>query len=237
MSDWIEQLERLTRLNRDGALTDAEFAEQKARLLAAKSVAGSAPTPAPSYASYSDAPAPAESSGISLTWLLVAALGAVLLGVLAWTQLIDSKGEVRQAPLPGVSSGAASDGASVTASTATSAGATTAPPLAAVASSVPTLTPSAIPTIAAPQVAQRTFNPSFNCAGQHDNVLLMICRSEELSRKDRLLSERFRAVLRQADSYDRQSILKSQRGYLRERATCQDSECLYGWYDRVTAYY
>lgn len=34
-SDRLEQLERLTRLHRDGALTDAEFAAEKARILAA----------------------------------------------------------------------------------------------------------------------------------------------------------------------------------------------------------
>ena len=36
MADWIEQLERLTRLHTSGALTDAEFAAQKAKLLAAQ---------------------------------------------------------------------------------------------------------------------------------------------------------------------------------------------------------
>ena len=34
MSDWIDQLERLTRLHQSGALTDAEFEAEKARLLA-----------------------------------------------------------------------------------------------------------------------------------------------------------------------------------------------------------
>ncbi len=44
MSDWIEQLERLTRLHKDGALTDAEFAAQKAKLLDGQS-APTAPVP------------------------------------------------------------------------------------------------------------------------------------------------------------------------------------------------
>lgn len=34
MSDWIDQLERLTRLHQSGALTDAEFEAKKAKLLA-----------------------------------------------------------------------------------------------------------------------------------------------------------------------------------------------------------
>jgi hypothetical protein len=39
MSDWIEQLERLTRLHKDGALTDEEFAVQKARVLEGQTAA------------------------------------------------------------------------------------------------------------------------------------------------------------------------------------------------------
>lgn len=73
MSDWIEQLERLTRLHREGALTDSEFASQKARVLeAAGQDTGNA---------FSQ-----EASGRSRRWLY-AALGAVALGVIgvaAW---------------------------------------------------------------------------------------------------------------------------------------------------------
>ena len=36
MADWIEQLERLTQLHKSGALTDGEFAAQKAKLLASQ---------------------------------------------------------------------------------------------------------------------------------------------------------------------------------------------------------
>ena len=51
MADWIEQLERLTQLHRTGALTDAEFAAQKARLLGAQDA-----VPPVSPASYQPAP-------------------------------------------------------------------------------------------------------------------------------------------------------------------------------------
>ena len=42
MADWVEQLERLTQLHKAGALTDAEFAAQKAKLLAAQDVPAAA---------------------------------------------------------------------------------------------------------------------------------------------------------------------------------------------------
>ena len=48
MADWIEQLERLTQLHKSGALTDGEFALQKAKLLAAQDAPQTPPvTPAP----------------------------------------------------------------------------------------------------------------------------------------------------------------------------------------------
>ena len=48
MADWIEQLERLTRLHQSGALTDGEFAVQKAKLLAAQDAPQTPPvSPAP----------------------------------------------------------------------------------------------------------------------------------------------------------------------------------------------
>lgn len=47
MSDWIEQLERLTQLHKAGALTDEEFAAQKAKLLDSANAPAPAPAPAP----------------------------------------------------------------------------------------------------------------------------------------------------------------------------------------------
>ena len=71
MSDWIEQLERLTRLYQDGALTDAEFAAQKARLLEAAEAAGEPPAVAelPGHG-----PRPAALIGFALA--AVAVIGA-----------------------------------------------------------------------------------------------------------------------------------------------------------------
>ena len=206
MTDRIDALERLAKLHQSGALTDAEFAAQKALLLR-----GGAP--AVTY----HAPEPA--SGIQPAWLLLGALGAVLLGVLIWWQLVDSKGVVEQVPTPGTS---ASASASPTTAASSQAAAT------------PSATP--IPTVAA--IARKpTYNPSFSCAGQTGNVLTMICQSRELSNKDRALSDRFKAVLRELDENDKQALLRRQRAFLRERDTCQDTECLHAWYDRVSEFY
>ena len=47
MADWIEQLERLTQLHKSGALTDGEFALQKAKLLAGQEAPQRPVSPAP----------------------------------------------------------------------------------------------------------------------------------------------------------------------------------------------
>jgi Short C-terminal domain len=82
LSDWIEQLERLTRLHKDGALTDAEFAEQKARLLEDRPAAAApvAPEPATPVEEYDEPPAKSRVP-------LFVALGlgaAAVLGAAAW---------------------------------------------------------------------------------------------------------------------------------------------------------
>lgn len=208
MTDQIEALERLARLHQSGALTDAEFAAQKAQLL----VGGASSAPrsyAPSL--------PQEADGIQPLWLLLGALFAVGLGVLLWWTMVDGKGEVKPVPTPGTSA-AASASAS----------------LSATASATPTPTASAS---TATVTKRPTFNPSFSCSGQTDNVLTMICQSRELSNKDRELSDRFKAVLRTLDEQDKQNLLRRQREFLRERNSCQDSECLHSWYDRVTEFY
>lgn len=209
MTDHIDALERLARLHQSGALTDAEFAAQKAVLLGGQRV----PT-APAAPVHSQ---PAQ--GIQPLWLLLGALGAVLLGVLIWWQMVDSKYKVEQVPAPGASASA------------------TASPVGA-ASTDAAASASASPSPVAVIVPKRpTYNPSFSCTGQSDNVLTMICQSRELSNKDRVLSDRFKAVLRSLDEYDKQALLHRQREFLRERDTCQDTECLHAWYDRVSAFY
>lgn len=77
MSDWIEQLERLTALHKSGALTDAEFATQKARLLETKNQASTAAAPA----EWEGEPAPA--SGLP-KWALIGVPVAVMLAGAAW---------------------------------------------------------------------------------------------------------------------------------------------------------
>ena len=47
MADWIDQLERLTQLHKSGALTDAEFAAQKAKLFAAQDLPQTPPPTPP----------------------------------------------------------------------------------------------------------------------------------------------------------------------------------------------
>lgn len=93
MADWIEQLERLSQLHKAGALTDAEFAAQKARVLAS--------TDAPTAAAGSDVPlvaeadAPVESwdtvtsaeepaRGKAMKWALLALPVALVLAGAAW---------------------------------------------------------------------------------------------------------------------------------------------------------
>lgn len=76
MSDWIEQLERLTALHKAGALTDEEFAAQKARLLETRDQGAAAP------GEWDEAPAVAA-GGVPRMALI--GLGAVaVLGVAAW---------------------------------------------------------------------------------------------------------------------------------------------------------
>lgn len=230
MADWIDQLERLTKLHRDGALSDQEFADQKARLLAGRPAVQ--PAPATDLAGLGSDNPPFASEGIPLKWILIAVPAAILLGVLAWTQLIDSKGEIKPAPLPGEkpsASASPSAGASVAPSTVASESAS---PIASETVAIASLAPSPTPT-----QQPRTFNPSFSCAGQTNRVLLMICRDSELSRKDRDLSGYFRSALRQVDEQTRQDLLQKQRGFLRERNQCGNIGCLHAWYDRTISFY
>lgn len=91
MADWIEQLERLTNLHKAGALTDEEFAAQKARLLAAQDqppppvapVPAPAPEPAPmAVEHYADYDKPAWGGVHKLVLFGLPALLA--LGAAAW---------------------------------------------------------------------------------------------------------------------------------------------------------
>ena len=211
MTEQIDALERLAKLHQSGALTDAEFAAQKAALFGSARAPASATPPV-----YTQ---PQGSDGIQPLWLLLGALGAVLLGVLIWWQMVDSKYEVEQVPAPGASASASASPSGVASTAAAAIATVPATPLAVIVPKKP------------------TYNPSFSCTGQTANVLVMICQSRELSNKDRVLSDRFKAVLGTLDDYDKQALLRRQREFLRERNTCQDTECLHAWYDRVTAFY
>ena len=85
MADWIEQLERLTQLHRTGALSDAEFAAQKAKLLAAQdAVPPAAPAsyqPAPVWDHRSELP---ERSGELPKAVIFGVPAALLLLLAAW---------------------------------------------------------------------------------------------------------------------------------------------------------
>jgi hypothetical protein len=89
MSDWIEQLERLTQLYKSGALTDEEFAGQKAKILAAQDQTATAPPPVPEplatvpEPTWEPEPEP-ESRSVVPKLLLFGLPAALLLAGAAW---------------------------------------------------------------------------------------------------------------------------------------------------------
>lgn len=111
MSDWIEQLERLTRLHKDGALTDAEFAEQKARLLAESEAGAAGPAGAEEAVYYEEPPA---RRGISAGWLAGGLIGAGLLGWAGWMVFGQGRGPDPELTATGAPSASASVAASAT---------------------------------------------------------------------------------------------------------------------------
>lgn len=225
MPDQIDALERLARLHQSGALTDAEFAEQKRRVLREGDPVEARVTPV--GAVYDDPGSRKSSIGVLLGALCV----AVLLGVLLWWQMVDDKGLVKPVPTPGTAAASAPKAEPEPAASANPEAPASAQPAPTVAA---THEPDAIP---AGKNAVATFKPSFRCTGQTDAVLVMICTDRALSSQDRILSERFRAVLRTLDPGEQQDVLRQQRGFLRERAACADEQCLGEWYDRVNALY
>lgn len=224
MTDWLDALERLTRLHRDGALSDAEFAVQKARIL-------DQTTPAGRGAAVPDsADVASRAAGLSAGWLLAGLLVAALLGVVLWWRLVDDRGMVKPVPVAGAPAAKPARPIAATVTTVESAAAAPAvAPAAPIAAAAKASTD--------PKSAPPAFAPSFSCAGQPDAVLKLICGSRELSRKDRLLSDRFKAVLATLGKPDQQALLRRQREFLRERASCEDTACIEDWYDRVNEFY
>ncbi|WP_309621936.1 SHOCT domain-containing protein [Novosphingobium sp.] len=90
MADWIEQLERLSQLHKAGALTDEEFAAQKARVmaLAAAPDASRAPEPepaAPAAAEWDSAAYVADAPrSTAAKWALIGLPVALVLAGAAW---------------------------------------------------------------------------------------------------------------------------------------------------------
>ena len=81
MADWIEQLERLTQLHKGGALTDAEFAAQKAKLLTAQD----APPPRAAVAAPAWEPPYQEPASGGVPKAVLYGIPAVLgIGLAAW---------------------------------------------------------------------------------------------------------------------------------------------------------
>lgn len=85
MADWIEKLERLNALHKAGALTDQEFAAQKAVLLADKEREAAVPPPppaAPVYQEtvYDDAP---PAGGVP-KWAMIGVPAVLVVALAAW---------------------------------------------------------------------------------------------------------------------------------------------------------
>lgn len=108
MSDWIEKLERLNALHKAGALTDQEFAAQKAVLLADKEREAAAPPPpaAPVYQEpvYDEAP-----RGGVPKWALIGVPAVLVIALAAWfgASLVKSGPDKDIVPGPIASSDAA----------------------------------------------------------------------------------------------------------------------------------
>lgn len=110
MADWIEQLERLTQLHKNGALTDAEFAAQKAKLLAAQDAPQAPPVmPAP-VTDWHDVHAAPERGGALPKAVIFGVPAALVIALAAWF----GASLVKPGPdkeLAGGAGAAASDGA------------------------------------------------------------------------------------------------------------------------------
>lgn len=215
MSDWIEQLERLTQLHRSGTLTDEEFSVQKALILG--QVRQGASNPAATQFEVESAAAFSKPTH----WIL-AILTAIVLGLLLWAFAFSGAQSAKD------------EKARERASSATRAN-----------SSVPVTEATVEPTVQAeiamsqsqPIVAPITYNPSFNCARRTNAVELMICRNRSLSEKDRVLSSMFKVILSEFPIESRQRLLAVQRRKLQVRSFCRDVYCLNSWYDESIEFY
>jgi hypothetical protein len=235
MADWIEQLERLTALNKDGALTDQEFAQQKALVFERRDSGLTLPEAAYAEPQVADH----GGSGFDIKWLIAGLAFAVLAGFLIWTWLVDRNGTIAQND-PAIEASAKAAPVQPATGAATTAAASDASTFAAMPSAAggsdAAITMANVPPASVPP-ARVTYNPSFSCAGQRANVLVMICEDRNLAAKDRDLSERFRDLLADQTPDGRTEMLKRQRAFLKDRDACLDRPCLNRWYDRTIAFY
>jgi uncharacterized protein YecT (DUF1311 family) len=85
---------------------------------------------------------------------------------------------------------------------------------------------------AAKAAVGRTYQPSFDCAGELSTVEKMICQDETLSRLDRELAKRYRD-LRQGLPPERwEEVADGQDGFLERRNQCADTACVKDIYTR-----
>lgn len=222
MADWIEKLERITRLHQAGGLTDEEFAVQKSRILDQGRDPGKDRVPI-KHVGYSPVESPPRFPKIAFALIFLCTLAGGL-GFAAFTA-------------SGMKSDQRKGEAAATAE--------------AVADRVPMpseesviSTPAAIYTpinlvepLVAPSQVVITYNPSFKCTNQLERAETLICRNRELSEKDRRLSAMFKVVLAEAVISDRSDLLSRQRRLLAERSACDNIYCLSSWYDRVIEFY
>ena len=109
MADWIEKLERLNALHKAGALTDEEFAGQKAVLLADKERAAGAPPPPapPAYQQpvyqepvYDDAHGDRGRGGVP-KWVMIGVPAALVIALAGWFGGSLIKSGLDPVPTPG----------------------------------------------------------------------------------------------------------------------------------------
>lgn len=226
MSDWIEKLERITRLHQAGGLTDEEFAAQKLRILGDQRETTKARNPGPNvvYSPISPIEGPPRSPKIAV-FVVAFLLLAGVAGFAAYQSLESSRNKNQAEALARAQAMVDSAQASATASASQSPAPNN--------SSAATVAPIAV----SPSPTVLTYNPSFKCSDRLARAETLICRNRELSEKDRKLSKMFKVILAETDISERSGLLANQRRLLAERSACEDVYCLSEWYDRVIGYY
>lgn len=206
MSDWIEELERLTQLHKGGALSDEEFSVQKAQILGRTREA--------SRVTDSHPDASRRGPTVNPTTVVVGLLSAAVLGLLMWAFVSSGIEPREEGPAkPQVASQQVQE------------------PLPAA-----TIQANAAPVFEGPPIElptrpATTYNPSYRCTENQSNVLRMICTNRDLSEKDRQLSAMFKIVLQEIPAGNRPLLLAKQRRLLADRDMCGNIYCIERWYD------